>query len=457
MEWKLGIWNCRPLNFVGGDRILLELEPHKFGIVALQGICRKGEKVWKVRDGKAQFYQSGGAINELGTGFAINERMCVLRIKGRFYNYSIINVHCPHEGRPDDEKEAFYAQLEAIYDSCSPRDIKIVIGDMNAQVGREAMYRPVIGPCRLHTDTNDNGQRCFNFAASRGLVIRSTFFPRKDIHKVTWRSPDQHTTNQIDHVLIEGRFFSNITNIRSLRGADIDSDHYLVGVHVRSKLSRAYNSRQNRPPRFNIRQLKAPQAAENYARLLDEALPSSGELNASNLEDGWSKVSSTIEETATVVLGEETTSPRNDWFDGECQQAMERSKTARKNYLSIATRENLARYRRARNKLTTILRRKKRQQEDRDRDELEQLFQANDTRKFYEKVNQSRKSYTPNPDMCRDEEGNLITSEREVVDRWQKFFDKHLNGEIADGGVMETYLGAELQSITKPECTWLLV
>ncbi|XP_055615642.1 uncharacterized protein LOC129761858 isoform X1 [Toxorhynchites rutilus septentrionalis] len=303
------------------------------------------------------------------------------------------------------------------------------------------MYRPVIGPCSLHTDTNDNGQRCINFAASRGLVIRGTFFPRKDIHKATWRSPDQHTTNQIDHVLIEGRFFSNITNIRSLRSADIDSDHYLVGVHVRSKLSRAYNSRQNRPPRFNIRQLKDPHAAENYVRLLDEALPSSGELNVSNLEDGWSKISSAIEETATAVLGEETTSPRNDWFDGECQQAMERSKTARKNYLSIATRENLAKYRRARNKLTTILRRKKRQQEDRDRDELEQLFQANDSRKFYVKVNQSRKSYTPNPGRCRDEEGNQITSEREVVDRWLQFFDKHLNGEIADGGVMETDLG----------------
>ncbi|XP_055622546.1 uncharacterized protein LOC129766114 [Toxorhynchites rutilus septentrionalis] len=369
--WNGSLEDGKSLNFVGGDRILLEqLEPHKFGIVALQEICRKGEKVWKVRGGKAQFYQSGGATNELGTGFvvlgrlldrvinwkAINERMCVLRIKGRFYNYSIINVHCPHEGRPDDEKKAFYAQLEATYDSCSPRDIKIVIGDMNAQVGREAMYRPVIGPCSLHTDTNDNGQRCINFATSRGL-------------------------------------------------------------------------------------LKDPQAAENYARLLDEALPSSGELNASNLEDGWSKISSAIEETATAVLGEETTSPRNDWFDGECQQAMERSKTARKNYLSIATRENLAKYRRARNKLTTILRRKKRQQEDRDRDELEQLFQTNNTRKFYEKVDQSRKTYTPNPDMCRDEEGNLITSERKVVDRWQQFFDKHLNGEIADGGVMETYLG----------------
>ena len=76
--------------------------------------------------------------------------MCKLRIKGRFFNYCIINVHCPHEERPDDEKEAFYAELEKVYDGCSRRDVKIVIGDMNAQVGREEMFRPVIGPDSLH-------------------------------------------------------------------------------------------------------------------------------------------------------------------------------------------------------------------------------------------------------------------------------------------------------------------
>ena len=67
---------------------------------------------------------------------SINERMCKLRIKGRFFNNSIINVHCPHEERPDDEKEPFYTKLGQVYDGCSRRDVKIVIGDLNAQVGR---------------------------------------------------------------------------------------------------------------------------------------------------------------------------------------------------------------------------------------------------------------------------------------------------------------------------------
>ena len=108
--------------------------------------------------------------------------MCKLRIRGRFFNYHIFNVHCPYEESPDGEKEVFYAKLEENFDSYPQRDVKIVIGDLNARIGRE-MYRPVLGSYSLHTVTNDNGQRCINFAASRGMVVRSTCFPRKDIHK----------------------------------------------------------------------------------------------------------------------------------------------------------------------------------------------------------------------------------------------------------------------------------
>ena len=162
--------------------------------------------MWKSRRTDATFYQSGGTTNKLGTGFIvrgkmqnrvvgwqpINERMCKLRIKGRFFNYSIINVHCPHEKRPNDEKEAVYAKFGQVYDGCSRRDVKIVIGDMNAQVGREEIFRPVIGPDSLHTVSNDNGQRCINFAASRGMVVRSSFFPAR----ISTKPPGYHQTNE---------------------------------------------------------------------------------------------------------------------------------------------------------------------------------------------------------------------------------------------------------------------
>ena len=50
----------------------------------------------------------------------------------------------------------------------------------------------------------------------------------KDIHKMTWRSPDGQTHTQIDHLLIDARHASNLKDVWTFRGANIDSDHYLL-------------------------------------------------------------------------------------------------------------------------------------------------------------------------------------------------------------------------------------
>jgi hypothetical protein len=52
------------------------------------------------------------------------------------------------------------------------------------------MFRPTIGKESLHDISNDNGSKLINLAISRELLIRSTYFPRKNIHKHTWSAPD---------------------------------------------------------------------------------------------------------------------------------------------------------------------------------------------------------------------------------------------------------------------------
>jgi len=41
------------------------------------------------------------------------------------------------------------------------------------------------------------------------------------------------THNQIDHILSDRRWHSSVLDVRSFRGADIDTDHYLVVAKVR--------------------------------------------------------------------------------------------------------------------------------------------------------------------------------------------------------------------------------
>jgi hypothetical protein len=96
----------------------------------------------------------------------------------------------------------FYDLLEKEYDKC-PKYIKVILGDFNAKVGREEGFKPVMGNQSLHDVSNDNGLRLITFATSVGMVVGSTMFPHKQIHKATRKSPDRSTQNQIDHILID--------------------------------------------------------------------------------------------------------------------------------------------------------------------------------------------------------------------------------------------------------------
>ena len=44
--------------------------------------------------------------------------MCRLRIRGKLFNYSIINAHASMEDKADGEKDAFYDELRNLYGAC---------------------------------------------------------------------------------------------------------------------------------------------------------------------------------------------------------------------------------------------------------------------------------------------------------------------------------------------------
>ena len=111
--------------------------------------------------------------------------------------------------------------------------MKILLGDFNAKVGRESIFKPTIGQESIHQDNNDNGVRLVNFATSINLVVKSTMFPHRNFQKYTWTSSDGKTHNQIDHVLVEGRWHSSVLDVRSFKGAECDTYHYLVIAKVR--------------------------------------------------------------------------------------------------------------------------------------------------------------------------------------------------------------------------------
>jgi hypothetical protein len=105
--------------------------------------------------------------------------------------------------------------------------MKILLRNFNAKLGREDIYKPTIGNESLHEISNDNGVRVVSFATSKGLTAKSTMFPHRNIHKVTWTSPDGRTHIQLHHSLLDKRRHSSILDVRSFRAADCGTDNYL--------------------------------------------------------------------------------------------------------------------------------------------------------------------------------------------------------------------------------------
>jgi exonuclease III len=166
-----GTWNVRTLFKAGSLKALTQqLEKYKMQITAVQETKCLGNEI---RDTTHTIFQSGksNGKREFGVAFIVNkemnknilgftpvsERICRLRVKTRFFNLSVINVHAPTEDKDETEKDEFYSQLQRTYDSAPSKDIKAIIGDLNAKLGKEEIYKGTIGKQSLHTDSIHNG------------------------------------------------------------------------------------------------------------------------------------------------------------------------------------------------------------------------------------------------------------------------------------------------------------
>ncbi|PSN34712.1 hypothetical protein C0J52_21184 [Blattella germanica] len=280
MVFDFVTWNIRTLYKVGAQlSVISEIEKYKMSVTAIQETRVLGREINEVK--KFMVLNSGKTEgkHEYGVAFIvhpsfkgniidfkpINERICVLRVRMKFFNVAMINVYATTEDKGPQEKDEFYYQLERVLDTLHANDVKIVLGDLNAKIGGEEEFRNTIGRNSLHEISNDNGRRLIDFAESKNLIISSTQFAHKDIHKQTWRSPDVITTNQIDHVLIDKRRASGIQDVRSYRGAD--TDHYLVKARYLCKINRKSKSKYQPPRRINVNALKEQEIRNNKERI----------------------------------------------------------------------------------------------------------------------------------------------------------------------------------------------
>ena len=77
-------------------------------------------------------------------------------------------MHAQSEEKSDDSKYSFYEELEQVFDNFLKYHTKIVLGDFNATLGREGIFKPTIGNESIR---QDNSVRIVNFVTSKNLLV----------------------------------------------------------------------------------------------------------------------------------------------------------------------------------------------------------------------------------------------------------------------------------------------
>jgi len=73
---------------------------------------------------------------------------------------------------------------------------------------------------------------------------------------------------------------------------------------------------------------------------------------------------------------------------------------------------------------------------------MELLKKQHECRKFYKEINIARKQFKPRVNLCRKEDGSLISNEQEILNIWVRHFNKLLNRSKNDACVTFTTISS---------------
>lgn len=435
---RIGTWNVQGIYEEGAVKNLeIEAKKYKMEILAVQETHINETNMTNLED--YVFFTSGGETRRYGVGFLvsnelkekveefrpISDRMCYIEIGGE-HNISILNIHAPTEEKTEETKDEFYEILEETYSKLSRNNIKMIIGDANAKIGRENMYIQITGGESKHLHSNDNGKRLIEFAEEKQMKIMSTHFKRKDVYKGTWTSPDGSYTNQIDHAIVEKRFQKVISNVRSCRGADVNSDHFLVRIDLKAIKRPKKSKRWKVKKQFNFTELQKSEIQTKYEEEITQGYRERKHETSQSIEKDWEIMETVIMKATEKVVPVKKYQAKEKWFDEECRKEIQKRQELRIKALQTQRTEDKEAYKEQRSKAKKLIRRKKRTKLEQKVIETENYYKRKEIRNFYREVKKG-KGKNKQTIYIKGKDGKLIGEEAKIRERWKEYFSEMLN------------------------------
>ena len=448
---KLGTWNIRTLYQAGKlENVAREMLRYNLEILGLAEVRWDNSGEHKLLSGQKLLYsgvQTQDQVHTHGVGLLLSKAAqksliswtphghrlleASFKTQNKKIKLKIIYGYAPTNDANDENKDHFYDQLEnIILKNKSSKDITLFLGDLNAKVGKcNVGIEHIMGREGLGTK-NDNGDRLIDFCTRQELVIGGTLFPHKDIHKATWVSPDERTKNQIDHICINKKFRNSLLDVKARRGADANTDHYLVTATLQLKLKAVQKPQQTRV-KFDTKKLKNEQIrAEFTLTLRNRFLALQEEDGESNVNEDWDKIKNAIINTSSEILGPQKNEAK-PWISEESLTLIEERRKIKEKILNASEIEKILldqEYKDFNKKIKKSVRRDKRRFTENLADEAEKAMQQNNLRDVYQitkKLTGKAKKNTSNH--IKDKDGKFIENDEATEERWVEHFSALLN------------------------------
>ena len=219
---KIATWNVRSLKSIGKLSFFCkEMERHNVSVLGLAEVHWASRGSFVTAHGCKVIYsgnEPGEGYNQ-GVGIVLNkfvsktaigyhpiiDRIITCRLKPYPYSVTVVQFYSPTSDAIIVEVETFYDILQESLDSIPNRDIKVIVGDANANVGRMVYSSATHGKYGLG-EHNEQGQRLLEFCTINNLIITDVLVQHHPRRLYTWFSLDHRTRNQIDHSIVPQRW-----------------------------------------------------------------------------------------------------------------------------------------------------------------------------------------------------------------------------------------------------------
>ena len=444
---KIGAWNVRTMYQVSKTaQVIKEMKRYQLGIIGISE-CRwtgsgriKTQGYTIIYSGRDDDQHTEGVAIIMNEDCAksliewepINGRLIRARFNSIYAKTTIIQCYSPTNDAEEEDKDTYYEALQAQISRTPQHDVLLIIGDQNAKVGNDNSEHERAMGKEGYGAMNENGERLANLCSTNGLVIGGTIFKHKDIHKITWNSPNGRDKNQIDHIIVNGKWRRSLLDTRAYRGADVNSDHHLVVAKLQLKLKKADNNNQPGRKIIDIKRLKEPEIKQKFTielknrfRVLENHNPD----EENSIEKKWENIKNVYDKTSEKIIGFRKKNDKT-WLTASTWKMIEERGKLKEKVLSSKSsrlREQAQKdYGEKDKEVKRCARKDKRNYLEERAEEAEKAVARGDLNTVY-KITKELCGQSKQPPPVKDKKGKIITTEKEQAARWVEHFKDILN------------------------------